>query len=216
MKKVTAVRIPTTFFPLRQGAPLGLAMRSVASLVVALATGSVLVACGSEVIDASSGGSSEGSATGAGSASTSTGTMGPMWPKRITLLSSFAADQSAGLQLSDGVIVAGEGDLSLATSKVLSVRSPTTDSVCEKGKFEALGDVPAEVDSCPGALSGTWEKFAYLSATTLHTTEESYVIGLGLLLRNKEHTALYRARVVGDSYDAQGMATATFDYEPVP
>jgi hypothetical protein len=99
---------------------------------------------------------------------------------------------------------------------VLSIRSPTPDSVCEKGKFAELGDIPTEVDTCPAALSGTWEKYAYLSATTLHTSEESFVVGLGLLLRNKEHTALYRARVVGDSYDAQGMSTATIDYEPVP
>ena len=68
----------------------------------------------------------------------------------------------------------------------------------------------------PTAPSGTREQFAYLSATSLHTTEESYVIGLGLLLWNREHTTLYRLRVVGDSYDAQGMSTATFDYEPVP
>ena len=164
MKKLTAARIPTTVFSLCEGAPLGLAMRSVASLVVALATGSVLVACGSEVVDASAGGTSGSSSTGAGSTSTSTGTMGLMWPKRITLLSSFAADQSDGVQLSDGVTVAGEGDLSLFTSKVLSIRLPTPDSVCEKGTFEALSDVPAEIDSCPGALSGTWENFAYSSS----------------------------------------------------
>lgn len=216
MKKLIATGISTTVFAAREGGPVEFVMRITYSLLLALATGSSLVACGSEVVDASTGGDSASSSTGAGSSSTSTGTMGPMWPKRITLLSSFAADQSDGVQLSDGVTVVGEGDLSLTTSKVLSVRSPTPDSVCEKGKFEALGDVPTEIDSCPGALSGTWEKFAYLSATTLHTTEESYVIGLGLLLRSKEHTALYRARVVGDSYDAQGMATATIDYEPVP
>lgn len=56
-----------------------------------------------------------------------------------------------------------------------------------------------DLDTCPAALSGTWEEFAYPSATTLHTSEESFVVGLGLLLWSKEHTALYRLRVVGDS-----------------
>ncbi len=142
--------------------------------------------------------------------------MGPEWPKRVTLVTTIAATETGGVQLADGAIVAGEGDLSLYQSKVLSIRSLTADSVCEKGTYAALGDVPTDIDACPAALSGTWENFAYLSATTLHTTEESYVIGLGLLLWNKEHMVLYRVRVVGDSYDAQGMSTATLDYEPVP
>ena len=55
-----------------------------------------------------------------------------------------------------------------------------------------------------------------IGIVTLHTTEESYAAGYGLLLRDKEHKVLYRARVVGDSYNAQGGSTATIDYEPVP
>ncbi len=99
---------------------------------------------------------------------------------------------------------------------MLSIRSPTPESICEKGNFATLGDIPTALDTCPEALSGGWENYAYLSAATLHTTEESYAAGLGLLLWNKDHTALYRLRVVGDSYDAQGVTTATLDYEPVP
>jgi hypothetical protein len=191
-----------------------------AGLLVALAVGGSFVACGSEV-DVQTDGDSVSSSAGSGStgATGSTGSSGPtdpMWPKRITIHSSFAVDQSDGVRLADGATVSGAGDLSLYTGKMLSVTSPVPESVCAKGKFDALGDVPTDLDSCPADLSGTWQHFAYLSATTLHTTEESMVAGLGLLLWNEEHTALYRARVVGDSYDAQAMSTVTIDYEPVP
>jgi hypothetical protein len=185
-------------------------------LLVALTIGAFVAACGSEVVDASAGAASASSSTGAESSLSSTGTMGEVWPKRITLVSSLGADQSDGVQLVAGVMAAGDGDLSLYTGKMLSVTSPVPESVCAKGKFDALGDVPTDLDSCPADLSGTWQHFAYLSATTLHTTEDSMVAGLGLLLWNEEHTALYRARVVGDSYDAQAMSTVTIDYEPVP
>ena len=137
-------------------------------------------------------------------------------PKRVTLVTQAVATESDGFQLEDGAIVADDGDLSLYQAMVLSLASPTPGSLCAKGKFAALSDIPAEVDTCPAALSGTWEQRAYLGSATLHTSEESTVIGLGLLVWNEEHTALYRLRVVGDSYDAQGVSTATFDYEPVP
>lgn len=216
MKKLTATTSPVTILSASEGGPLGLGMRLVPGLLFALAIGALLAACGAEVVDAGAGAASAGSSTGAESTSTSTGTMGEVWPKRVTLASSLGADQIDGVLLVDGVSVAGEGDLSLFTGKMLSIRSPTPESVCAKGTFAALADVPTDIDSCPAALGGTWEYFAYLSATTLHTTEESLAAGLGLLLWNKEHTALYRARVVGDSYDAQGMSTVTLDYEPVP
>jgi hypothetical protein len=140
----------------------------------------------------------------------------PAWPKRVTLATPAVATQSDGVQLADGAIVADGGDLNLYQAMVLSLASPTPGSLCEKGEFTALSDIPVEVDTCPAALSGTWEQRTYLSAASLHTSEESYVIGLGLLVWDEEHTALYRLRVVGDSYDGQGVSTATFDYEPVP
>jgi hypothetical protein len=137
-------------------------------------------------------------------------------PKRVTLVTQLAAAQSDGVHLADGAIVAGGGDLNLYQAMVLSLSSPTPDSLCDKGEFTALSDIPTEVDTCPAAPSGTWGQRAYLSGASLHTSEESYVIGLGLLVWNKEHTELYRLRIAGDSYDAQGVSTATFDYEPVP
>lgn len=140
----------------------------------------------------------------------------PSWPKRVTLATQVAATESDGVRLEGGAVVADDGDLSLYQAMVLSLGSPSPGSVCAKGTFTVLGDIPAEVDTCPAALSGTWEQRAYLSAATVHPSEESTVIGLGLLVWDEEHTALYRLRVVGDSYDAQGVSTATFDYEPVP
>lgn len=137
-------------------------------------------------------------------------------PKRVTLVTRAAGNESDGMQLADGAIVAGDGDLNLYQAMVLSLGSPTPGSLCEKGTFSALSDIPTDVDTCPAALSGTWGQRAYLGAAIVHTSEESDAIGLGLLVWNEEHTALYRLRVAGDSYDAQGVSTATFDYEPVP
>jgi len=138
------------------------------------------------------------------------------WPMRVTLVTQLAANQSEGVQLADGAILAGDGDLSLDQAMVLSLSSPAPDSLCEKGTFTALSDIPTELDTCPAAASGTWGQRVYLSAAAPHTSEESNVIGLGVLVRNEEHTALYRLRVVGDSYDDQGVSTATIAYEPAP
>ncbi|MEP7120113.1 MAG: hypothetical protein ABJE95_04345 [Byssovorax sp.] len=213
MNALTPARISTTLPPPRHGA------RWISpKLLVTLAIGALLAGCGSEVVDVPTDGASASSSSGAGSSSSSTGTgtLGTTWPKRVTLLSSFAADASDGVQLADGITVPGPGDLSLYTGKVLSISSATPDSVCNKGTFDALSDIPIELDTCAADFYKGWTNYAYLSAASVHTTEQSYAIGLGLLLRDKEHTAVYRARVVGDSFDAEGMSTATFDYEPVP
>src|SRR3954451_15058150 len=98
-------------------------------LLVALATSAWLAACGPDVVDPHSNGASAGGSTAAGS--TSTGTMAPEWPKRITLVNLEIGSQGDGVELADGASVAGDGDLRLSTSKVLSIRSPTADSVCE-------------------------------------------------------------------------------------
>ncbi len=173
-----------------------------------------LSGCGMETTPMAAAAGSAGS-TGAGSTG-STGSSGSVWPKQVTLVREAIATQSDDVQLADGAILAGDGDLNLDQAMVLSLSSPTPESLCEKGKFPTLADIPTGVDTCPGSSLGSWQKRVYLSAASLHTSEELYVIGLGLLVRNKEHTALYRLRVVGDSYDAQGVSTATFEYEPVP
>ncbi|MFT3769376.1 MAG: hypothetical protein QM820_28395 [Minicystis sp.] len=151
------------------------------------------------------------------SGTTSSGTTSSeTWPKRVTLMTKLAASENGGVRLADGTIVTSGGDLTLYQAMVLSISTPTADSLCEKGTFDALSDVPTTIDACPASLSGTWEQRAYLSAATTHGSDQSYVIGLGILVRNPDHTAMYRLRVVGDSYDSGGVSTATFDYEPVP
>lgn len=212
MKTLTDPRRQTTLSSTRAIEPAGPGIRLTPRLLVALAASSLLVACEPEVGDVHTDGGPDSSSTSAGS----TGTMGPEWPKRITLVTHLAGNPGDGVRLADGMPVAGKGDLSLYQAMVLSIASPAPDSICEKGKFASLSDIPTEVDVCPEAYMGAWKQRTYLSASTVHTSEESYVIGLGLLLRNEEHTALYRVRVIGDSYDMEGKSTATLDYEPVP
>jgi hypothetical protein len=134
----------------------------------------------------------------------------------VTLVTKPSASLHGGVWLVDGAVTTGDGDLNLDQAQVLSIASPTPGSLCELGTFATLGDIPATADKCAGSLPGGWKQRAYLSATTLHTSDQSDVIGNGLLVRDAAHTALYRLRVVGDSYDAEGLSTATFDYEPVP
>ncbi len=186
-------------------------------LLVTIALSALLVGCGS-VIDTTTGGGSDGSSTGGGATagSVSTGSMGPAWPKRIVLVNHAISNPGDSVRLEDASTVAGDGDVSLFAGKVLSIVSPTPESVCAKGTFPTLDDVPTAIDTCSGSLSKTWEHYAYLDAAWTHTTEESNAVGLGLLLRDKDHKVLYRARVVGDSYDPEGGSTATLDYEPVP
>ncbi|MFO0762886.1 MAG: hypothetical protein U0359_41000 [Byssovorax sp.] len=148
------------------------------------------------------------------------GTTAPeaMWPKRATLTASFSDGDGSkpSVKLADGVTIDGEaGDLTLHQSKVLSLGAATPASICEKGTFDALDDIPADEGSCPGSPTGSWTQIVYLSATSLHTTEESMIEGLGILVRDADHGELYRLRLVSDSY-GDGASTATFDYAPVP
>jgi len=150
----------------------------------------------------------------------STGTTGPAeseWPRRVTLETPGLVDPSPAIHLADGTLDDTDGDLRLHQTMVLTLRSPTAESVCTKGTFANLTDIPTTVDDCPGTPSTpVWHDFAYLSAATIHTTEESSSIGLGLLVRDAEHSTLYRMRILGDSYSADtGRSTVTFDYEPV-
>lgn len=132
-----------------------------------------------------------------------------MWPRTVTLTSQ---DIGTGnyVRLSDGA-VSDVGDLGIQSSRVISLRSTAAESICERGtSFAALGDIPTDVDGC-----SSWTPIAYLSGTTIHESDESYRIGLGLLVWDAEHAALYRLRVLGDSYDVAAGSTATFEYEPV-
>jgi hypothetical protein len=134
-----------------------------------------------------------------------------MWPKRVTLTTPQAGAEGERIRLSDGVI-AVDGDFGIQQAMVISLRSAAAGSFCEKGmSFASLAAIPTDVASCTD-----WSQVAYLSGTTLHTSEESYAIGVGLLVRDAQHEALYRLLILGDSYAATGVATATFEYEPVP
>lgn len=131
-----------------------------------------------------------------------------MWPRTVTLT---ARDLGTGdhVRLSDGT-VSDAGDLGVQSSRVISLRSTAAESICERGtSFAALADIPTDVAGC-----SSWTPIAYLSATTIHESDESYRIGLGLLVWDAEHAALYRLRVLGDSYGVTVGSTATFEYEP--
>jgi len=139
------------------------------------------------------------------------------WPKQVTLHTDSVTG-GPGIRLSDGVIVMDQGDFNLGQAMVLSLRSPTAESFCTKEKYGALADVPTEESACTGpngAQGGGWTPIVYLSGSGVHTSDESYYIGLGVLARDASHQKLYRLRILGDSYDAQGHSTATFEYEPV-
>ena len=147
---------------------------------------------------------------GCGDASAEADADAGMWPRRVTLTAP-GVGMGDFIRLSDGVI-ADDGDLGVQQAMVISLRSATPESFCEKGtSFVSLAAIPIDVASCTD-----WGPVAYLSGTSIHASDESYRIGLGLLVRDAQHAALYRLRVVGDSYEATGVATATFEYEPVP
>lgn len=133
-----------------------------------------------------------------------------MWPRRVTL-TTLVVGEGDFVRLSDGAL-ADDGDLGVQQAMVISLRSATAESLCEKGpSFASLAAIPTDLASCTD-----WVPVAYLSGTSIHESDESYSIGLGLLVRDAQHEALYRLRVLGDSYEATGVATATFEYEPVP
>lgn len=183
-----------------------------------------LLACGPDTTTtdetASTGGPPEPTTTGSEPTST-TATTGPVageWPRRVTLETPGLVEPSPAIRLADGSLDAEAGDLRLHQTMILSLRSPTAETVCNKGTFASLADIPTSEDGCPGdPLSPVWHDFADLGGATIHTPEESSSIGLGLLIRDAGLTTLYRVRILGDSYSAEtGVSTVTFDYEPVP
>ncbi|AUX22291.1 uncharacterized protein SOCEGT47_027920 [Sorangium cellulosum] len=131
------------------------------------------------------------------------------WPKTVTLAAQGIGVLGEHVRFSDGA-VSDAGDLGVHALRHVSLQSPVDGSICEMGtSFAGLADIPVDVAACP-----QWTSIAHLSATTVHESDESYRIGLGLLVWDAEHAALYRLRVLGDSHDAAARSTATFEYEP--
>lgn len=143
------------------------------------------------------------------------------WPKQVVLTHEWTVDALAGLRFSDGTIGPPESsDIHLIQGRLLSLVGDEPMTACEKGVYVALDQVPTSVESCPAGrdpngLTSGWDRGFALSATSIHATEESYRVGVGALVWDRAHTTLYRLRTLGDSYAATGVATATFEYEPV-
>lgn len=137
------------------------------------------------------------------------------WPRRITLQGNIA-DPTDQLRLADGAVVPAGGDLRLVLGRIIALWSPTKDGVCQKGGYPSLEAIPADTGSCPSSLSMGWEAGAQVSATFQHTAEESTSLGTSMLVRDAGKTALYRLRILSDSYDKMTfIGTITFDYQPV-
>lgn len=180
-----------------------------------LALLAVTVGCGGSVIGEDDTGAPIGEDdTGAPVGEDDTGTKPSSepgaWPKTVTLAVQNIGEAGEHVRLSDGT-VSDAGDLGAHMSRSTYLRSPVEGSVCEVGaSFARLADIPTDVAAC-----SEWASLAHLSALTIHESDESYRIGLGLLVWDAEHGALYRLRVLGDSYDVTAGSTATFEYEPV-
>ena len=135
------------------------------------------------------------------------------WPKHVTLSSPAFAQMGEGVRLADGKIVADGGDVALVLAVQLSlVVGDLPDSFCVKGTYETLAAVPANPGSCvdsSGQPDGCREGRLFLSGATIHTNEESSVIGLSALVLNRARDATYRLRMLGDSVlpDEQGESS---------
>ena len=137
-------------------------------------------------------------------------------PARVVLTHTFEDPSASGVRLSDATFTGPEGaDIFMNQAQVLSLGVFSGNSLCEKGIFDSIEDIPVSLDDCPASGSGAWTPRVYLSASTNHATAESERIGLGILAWNADRTALYKLLIVGDSYNAQGVSTVTFDYERV-
>src|SRR5687768_15465346 len=95
------------------------------------------------------------------------------WPKRVTLQASFAQASDA-VRLADGEIVAQGGDVAFTFAVQLSLHQPdeALPIFCEKGKHEALAEVPADEETCLGSGVDGWEPRLFLSAGLAHEVEE--------------------------------------------
>jgi hypothetical protein len=125
--------------------------------------------------------------------------------------------------LADGVID-DDGDVSLRLAVQLSLRAPMAEDeddllFCKQGTYAALAEVPTDIEACLALEGPLWSNL-FLSASTYHDDQQSEVVGLSALVRNRAHDALYRLRVLGDSVGPNadgslGHASATFEYEPL-
>lgn len=130
-------------------------------------------------------------------------------PRRITLARTFGGP-GAGLRLADGTLVSEGGDVQLFETMVVSLRTPSPESMCPKGTFASLDAVPTGAAECPHG--GGWNIAWTLGGSTLGIDQW---IGAAALVRDASHSTTYRLRVVGDSLDGSGVKL-TFDYAPIP
>jgi hypothetical protein len=139
------------------------------------------------------------------------------WPKKVTLEADITMTPGGdGIRLSDGARVTGQGDFNLQAAMVLRLQSPAEESFCSKDKYASLAEVPTDQNTCSAMFgeSTMWRSFLHLSGSGPHTNDESPFVGMGVLVRDASHQALYRMRILGDSYENLHV-TATFEYEPV-
>jgi hypothetical protein len=138
-------------------------------------------------------------------------------PDAPITLESRAVGHGESLRLADQRVLpdGSPADLTLYQAMMLSLRSPQARSICTKGTFAALADIPTDLGSCPADLGGEWTQHAYLSGSYQHTAAQSTITGLGLLVRDQAQT-LFRVRVLGDSYSADGVARVVLEAERVP
>lgn len=130
------------------------------------------------------------------------------WPRRVTVAAPLGAGER--LQLADGGIVPAGGDLQLWEAMVVSLGASTPESICVKGRFTALDEVPTGDEQC---LNGArWTDRWTLGGSVVGINQ---FVGLSALVRNASHSATYRLRVVSDSLDASGTKL-TLDYELLP
>jgi hypothetical protein len=142
------------------------------------------------------------------------------WPRRV-VLSQWLPDAGGdyahdNLGLADGVVGATPADLDVFSARSIGLDGGGPATLCEKGTFAALADVPVDPTGCPGSPGNAWQRLALFGATSLHTTEQSASTGTSMLARSAGGGPTYRLRILGDSYQASVLTTVTFDYEPVP
>jgi hypothetical protein len=106
-------------------------------------------------------------------------------------------------------------DFFIQQAMVVSLRGQHDETFCEKGrKFTALSEIPTSTGDCPTGLGNVWSRVAYLGGSSVHA--EGFATGYGFLVRTRDRARLFRMRVVGDTYDEKGTATATLEVAPVP
>ncbi|WP_437631347.1 hypothetical protein [Sorangium sp. So ce854] len=115
-----------------------------------------------------------------------------VWPRTVTLAVQDLGEVGEHVRLSDGA-VSDAGDLGVGLTRFTSLRSPVAGSICEVGRsFAELADIPTDV-----AARSEWFSVVNLTWIFTHESDGSEAIGVGLLVWDAEHGALYRLRVLG-------------------